>query len=64
MFGGNLIRQPYMKDRAYRVHGTLEASDLVMRNTFWIGVYPGLGDAAIDYMIETIGHFCRTGGKP
>jgi CDP-6-deoxy-D-xylo-4-hexulose-3-dehydrase len=54
LFGGNLIRQPYMKGRNYRVHGTLDASDKVMRDTFWLGVYPGLGDAAIDYIVDCI----------
>ena len=57
LFGGNLLRQPYMKDRPYRVHGETPNSDKVMRDTFWIGVYPGLGQAENDYIIETIGAF-------
>jgi CDP-6-deoxy-D-xylo-4-hexulose-3-dehydrase len=63
LFGGNLIRQPYMKGRNYRVHGSLDASDKVMRDTFWLGVYPGLGSGAIDYIVETIGQFRAGGGK-
>jgi CDP-6-deoxy-D-xylo-4-hexulose-3-dehydrase len=59
LFGGNLTRQPYMKNRDYRVHGTLANSDRIMNQTFWIGVYPGLGQQAIDYVIETIHEFCR-----
>lgn len=62
LFGGNLVHQPYMKGRNYRIHGTLENSDKVMRDTFWLGVYPGLGDAAIGYMVETIGQYCSSGG--
>ena len=63
LFGGNLIRQPYMKGRNYRVYGTTEASDKVMRDAFWLGIYPGLGSGEIDYIIETIGRFCANGGK-
>ncbi|MEW6437585.1 MAG: lipopolysaccharide biosynthesis protein RfbH [Pseudomonadota bacterium] len=63
LFAGNLVRQPYMKGRPYRIFGELAKSDQVMRDTFWVGVYPGLGDGAIDYMIETIGKFCASGGK-
>ena len=58
LFGGNLIRQPYMAGRTYRVVGDLAGSDLVMANTFWIGVYPGLGAAAIAYVVEVIRAFC------
>ena len=59
LFGGNLLRQPYMQGRDYRVAGDLAASDIVMRSTFWIGVYPGLGEPEIDFVIERIRTFCR-----
>jgi len=59
LFGGNLTRQPYMLDRQFRVSGELANSDRIMRQTFWIGVYPGLSDAAIDYVLEVITEFCR-----
>lgn len=59
LFGGNLLRQPYMVDRSHKISGTLESTDLVMTSTFWIGVYPGLGDAQIDYMADEITGFCR-----
>lgn len=59
LFGGNLVKQPYMKGRVYRVFGALENSDTVMTKTFWLGVFPGLGPAAIDYVLETIHDFCR-----
>jgi CDP-6-deoxy-D-xylo-4-hexulose-3-dehydrase len=59
LFGGNLTRQPYMKGRNYRVHGTLANSDRIMNQTFWIGVYPGLGADEIGYVLETIHDFCR-----
>ena len=54
LFGGNLIRQPYFKDLPYRVVGDLTSSDTVMTSTFWIGVYPGLTDAHVDYMVDRL----------
>ena len=57
LFGGNLIRQPYMIGRTYRTIGDLAASDRVMRDTFWIGVYPGITPEMVDYVVKTIGTF-------
>jgi len=54
LFGGNLLRQPYMKDRNFRVAGSLDNSDFVMNRTFWIGVYPGLTENHLDFVIETL----------
>ena len=59
LFGGNLIRQPAYQDVPYRVVGALHNTDLVMKRTFWIGVYPGLTKAMVDFVLETIGEFCR-----
>jgi CDP-6-deoxy-D-xylo-4-hexulose-3-dehydrase len=59
LFGGNLLRQPYMKGRNYRVVGPLDNSDVVMNRTFWVGVYPGLGQAQLDYMIEALHTYFR-----
>jgi CDP-6-deoxy-D-xylo-4-hexulose-3-dehydrase len=61
LFGGNLVRQPYMQGRDFRVAGDLAASDMVMRRTFWIGVYPGLGEPQIEFVIDRIRAFCRNG---
>lgn len=57
LFGGNLIKQPYMKGRNYRVSGDLAQTDTVMHNTFWIGVYPGLSEAMLDYAAQEIERF-------
>ena len=57
LFGGNLIRQPYMKGREFRVVGDLANSDTIMTNTFWIGLFPGLGEDHIGYMVDTIKDF-------
>jgi CDP-6-deoxy-D-xylo-4-hexulose-3-dehydrase len=49
LFAGNLTRQPYFEGRQYRVSGELANTDSIMNNTFWIGVYPGLTEAMLDY---------------
>jgi CDP-6-deoxy-D-xylo-4-hexulose-3-dehydrase len=59
LFGGNLVRQPYMKGRNFRVSGELTNADIVVDRTFWIGVYPELTQDHIDYMLDTIDAFCR-----
>ena len=54
LFGGNLTRQPAYKDVPYRSVGSLANSDLVMNQLFWIGVFPGLTQPMIDYMVECL----------
>jgi CDP-6-deoxy-D-xylo-4-hexulose-3-dehydrase len=57
LFGGNLIRQPYMRDRNYRVVGELTNADMVTDQTFWIGLFPGIGEDHIAYMKDTVEAF-------
>ena len=57
MFAGNILKQPAYEKVPHRVVGDLTNSDIITTNTFWIGVYPGLTDAMIDYMIMTIDEF-------
>lgn len=52
LFGGNLIRQPAYADVNYRQVGPLTNADFVMNQVFWIGVYPGLDQAMIQYVID------------
>ena len=59
LFGGNLIRQPYMKTRQYRVHGDLTNADKVMTSTFWIGLYPGLTEDHLSYACDMIRQFFK-----
>ncbi len=59
LFGGNLIRQPYMKGRDFRVVGSLENADIIVDRTMWIGVYPGLDQRHVDYIVDTIDQFRR-----
>lgn len=57
LFGGNLVRQPAYQDSHYRVQGTLRNTDFVMDNVFWVGVYPGLTPAMLDFVASSIADF-------
>jgi CDP-6-deoxy-D-xylo-4-hexulose-3-dehydrase len=57
LFAGNLVRQPYMVGRQYRIAGELKRTDRIMNDTFWIGVYPGLSRDMLDYAVESIETF-------
>jgi len=57
LFGGNLVKQPYMKEHCFRVQGDLMVTDDVMNNGFWIGVYPGITEEMLDYMATVIRNF-------
>ena len=57
LFAGNLTRQPYMAGRNYRVSGSLANTDIVMNDTFWIGVHPGLDDEMLAYAADRIESF-------
>jgi CDP-6-deoxy-D-xylo-4-hexulose-3-dehydrase len=57
LFAGNLTRQPYMKGRNFRISGELTNTDIVMNDTFWIGVYPGLSKEMLDFVIAKIEAF-------
>lgn len=59
LFAGNLIKHPCFDEmrktgKGYRVIGSLENTDRIMRDTFWVGVYPGMTDEKIDYMAKAI----------
>ncbi|MDM8110968.1 lipopolysaccharide biosynthesis protein RfbH [Phascolarctobacterium faecium] len=58
LFSGNLIKHPCFDQirntNNYRVVGDLNNTDLIMSNTFWVGVYPGMSDEMIDYMAKII----------
>jgi CDP-6-deoxy-D-xylo-4-hexulose-3-dehydrase len=64
LFGGNLTRQPAYQGVDFRVIGDLKNTDFVMRNVFWIGLYPGLNDAMLNYTIDTITAFANRKTQP
>jgi CDP-6-deoxy-D-xylo-4-hexulose-3-dehydrase len=59
LFAGNITRQPYFSGRNYKVSGSLQNTDSVMRNTFWIGVYPKLTEEMLDYAVAQIRNFVQ-----
>ncbi len=59
LFGANLTRQPAYAEVPHRRIGDLANSDFAMSNVFWIGVYPGLGESELAYMIESIERVVR-----
>lgn len=58
LFGGNVIRQPAYQSVTYRVVSDLTNTDVVMNQTFWIGVYPGLSEEMIAFVINSITAYC------
>jgi CDP-6-deoxy-D-xylo-4-hexulose-3-dehydrase len=60
LFGGNLLKQPAYTGIRYRLNGSLENTDNVMNNLFWVGVYPGLTMEMLDYMIATFDRFFQS----
>ena len=59
LFGGNLLRQPAFAGTPRRVVGSLDNTDKIMRNTFWIGVWPGLANNMLDYVIDQLHSLVR-----
>ena len=64
LFAGNLLKHPCFDEmrksgEGYRVVGELTNTDTIMNQTFWIGVYPGMNSAMVDYMVQTIQEFAN-----
>ena len=57
LFAGNLTCQPYFDGRTYRISGELVNTDTIMSDTFWIGVYPGLDEEMLSFVVEKIAAF-------
>jgi CDP-6-deoxy-D-xylo-4-hexulose-3-dehydrase len=62
LFGGNILRQPAYQNIKYRVAGELHGTEHILKDTFWIGVYPGLTEQMLDYVSESF-HEIFFGGK-
>ncbi len=65
LFGGNLCKQPAYRNAELRVVGELKNTDLIMENLFWIGVYPGINEKMLEYIINTLTEFVnnKTGSR-
>ena len=63
LFAGNIIRQPAYRNITYRKVGNLTNSDEIMKSTFFVGVYPGITDDMLNYMISKFREFMRKNGK-
>lgn len=57
LFAGNLIRQPYMAERHFRVSGDLSQTDMVMNQTFWVGVQPSLSETMLSTIADKIASY-------
>jgi CDP-4-dehydro-6-deoxyglucose reductase, E1 len=57
LFAGNLTKQPYMIGRNFRIAGSLANTDVVMNQTFWLGTFPGLTRAHLDYVADRLDEF-------
>ena len=57
MFAGNITRQPAYSKTNFRIVGDLTNSDIVMRRSFWLGVYPGLDTKMLEYVVESVREF-------
>ncbi len=54
LFAGNLTKQPYFKNLDYRIIDDLQNTDIIMNQTFWLGVYPGLTTEMLDFVAEQL----------
>ena len=61
MFAGNITRQPAYRGVDFRVVGDLTNSDVVMKRTFWVGVYPGLTTPMLDFVADSILEYIARG---
>ena len=58
LFAGNLTRQPYFQDIKYRTVGNLKNTDIIMHQTLWLGIYPGLTKNHLDFVADKLKEFC------
>jgi CDP-6-deoxy-D-xylo-4-hexulose-3-dehydrase len=54
LFSGNIIRHPSFENVKYRIYDNLKNTDTIMNNTFWIGVYPGLTEVMVDFILDKL----------
>ncbi len=61
VFGGNIMKQPGYQDIPLRIYGTLDETDRIMRDTFFIGVYPGISHEMIEFVLSRFEGFFKNG---
>jgi CDP-6-deoxy-D-xylo-4-hexulose-3-dehydrase len=59
IFAGNILKQPYFKNQKYKTVGKLTNTDIIMNDSFWIGVYPGLKHEMMDYVVKSFKDFFK-----
>ena len=64
LFAGNLTKQPYMANCEYRIHGDLNNTDVLMKQAFWLGIFPGLERAHLDHVAKVLHDFFGIAFKP
>jgi CDP-6-deoxy-D-xylo-4-hexulose-3-dehydrase len=57
LFAGNILRQPAYQHIDHRKVGELPVSDQIMRGTFFVGLFPGMDEQRLEYMVEQFGRF-------
>ena len=57
LFAGNITKQPYFKNQKYKISGNLINTDTIMNQSFWIGVYPGITEEMLEYIVSKIENF-------
>lgn len=66
LFAGNIVKHPCFETLTegvdYRIAGSLDNTDTIMNSSLWIGLYPGMGEEKLDYMVETIKAYCKKQG--
>ena len=59
LFAGNLTKQPAYLNKNFRVESELNTTDLIMNNTFWVGIQPALGEEELSFTAKTIKNFFK-----
>ena len=57
LFAGNVLKQPYMIGQTYKVSGKLKNTEKILFDTFWLGVFPGLDNQMLDYVVDSISEY-------
>jgi len=59
LFAGNITKQPAYVAKNFKVHGSLETTDMIMANTFWVGIQPAIGEEELSYVAKILKEFFK-----